>query len=186
MANAMSSPVSSACGSTALAMTDTSAAARGLPSLPRHTRALATHRRGLSLALGQVLQQVALQLVFRAGQAIGGEAAVLPVAPQLFALGQVERAHIGVGGGVNGRRAAYQRRDQAQQCRQQQQQDGEPEGGHEPVSRKRAARARSSAVKGARAPNRRFSVRINTQKPSASNANGPSHSSQVMGLNGGS
>ncbi|MDT4844827.1 hypothetical protein FQZ97_787960 [compost metagenome] len=151
-----------------------------------HARALSGPRRGARAAQFQVLQQVALHLFFGARLRAGREAAVLQVAPQLFALRQVERAHIGVGGRLRRGRAAQQRGDQAEQGRQQQDHHDEPERGHEPVSRKRAARSRSSAVSGARAPARRLSVRSSTAKPSASSANGPSHSSQVMGLKGGS
>ncbi|CAB3745070.1 hypothetical protein LMG1231_06199 [Achromobacter denitrificans] len=152
----------------------------------RHAGALPGPGRGALAAQVQVLQQVALQLLFGARALGGAEAAVLQVALQLLALRQVEGAHIGAGGRLGRGRAAQQRRDQAEQGRQQQRQYDEPERGHEPVSRKRAARSRSSAVSGARAPARRRSVRSSTAKPSASRANGPSHSSQVMGLKGGS
>ena len=134
----------------------------------------------------QVLQQVALQFFLGASSRRGAEAAIAHIALQLFALREIEGANIGVGCGFRGGSAAQQGGNQAEQGRQQQAHHDQPESGHEPVSRKRVARSRSSAVRGARAPARRFKVRTNMTKPSASSANGPSHSSQVMGLKGGS
>ena len=151
-----------------------------------HARALAAHWSDPGLTRGQVLQQFALHFFFRAQLGLGAQTAGPQVALQLLATREVEGAQALFGPGRGGRRAAQQRRNQAEQGRQQEQHDDDPERGHGPVSRKRAARARSSAVSGARATARRLSVRTSTQNPNASKANGPSQSSQVMGLKGGS